>query len=47
MWLPHGTTDIYLNITAGKKLKKNWEIGAKFRFLGGSPYTPYDIELVF
>lgn len=34
-----------LNITAGKKLKKNWEIGAKFRFLGGSPYTPYDIEL--
>lgn len=34
-----------LNITAGKKLKRNWEIGAKFRFLGGSPYTPYDIEL--
>jgi hypothetical protein len=34
-----------LNITAGKKLKKNWEIGAKFRFLGGSPYTPFDIEL--
>ena len=33
-----------LNITAGKKLKKNWEVGAKFRFLGGSPYTPYDIE---
>ena len=34
-----------LNVTAGKKLKRNWEIGAKFRFLGGSPYTPYDIEL--
>jgi hypothetical protein len=33
-----------LNITAGKKLKKNWEVGAKFRLLGGSPYTPYDIE---
>lgn len=33
-----------LNITAGKKLKKNWELGAKFRFLGGSPFTPYDIE---
>ena len=33
-----------LNITAGKKLRKNWEIGAKFRFLGGSPYTPFDIE---
>lgn len=34
-----------LNITAGKKLAKNWEIGAKFRFLGGAPYTPYDVEL--
>ncbi len=34
-----------LNITAGKKLKKNWEIGFKFRLLGGSPYTPYDKEL--
>lgn len=33
-----------LNIMAGKKLRKNWEIGVKFRFLGGSPYTPYDIE---
>ncbi len=34
-----------LNITAGKKFKKNWELGAKFRFLGGSPYTPFDIAL--
>jgi len=33
-----------LNITAGKKLRKNWEVGAKFRFFGGSPYTPFDIE---
>ncbi|MBT8196148.1 MAG: TonB-dependent receptor, partial [Bacteroidia bacterium] len=32
-----------LNITAGKKLKKNWELGLKFRLLGGAPYTPYDI----
>ncbi|MCD8401198.1 TonB-dependent receptor [Tenacibaculum finnmarkense] len=31
-----------LTITAGKKLKKNWEIGAKFRLVGGRPYTPYD-----
>lgn len=31
-----------LNLTAGKKFKRNWEIGAKFRFLGGTPYTPYD-----
>jgi TonB dependent receptor-like, beta-barrel/Carboxypeptidase regulatory-like domain/TonB-dependent Receptor Plug Domain len=34
-----------LNITAGKKFKKNWELGAKFRLLGGAPYTPYDIVL--
>lgn len=34
-----------LNITAGRKFKNNWEIGAKFRFAGGSPYTPYDRDL--
>ncbi|MGB0392127.1 MAG: ferric aerobactin receptor, partial [Salibacteraceae bacterium] len=32
-----------LNITAGKKFKGNWELGAKFRLLGGAPYTPYNI----
>ncbi len=32
-----------LNVTAGKKFKKNWEIGAKFRLLGGAPYTPIDV----
>ncbi|MBU1013273.1 MAG: TonB-dependent receptor, partial [Bacteroidetes bacterium] len=34
-----------LNIAAGKKLKRNWEAGMKFRLLGGAPYTPYNIEL--
>lgn len=34
-----------LNLTAGKKFKKNWEVGAKFRLLGGAPYTPIDIPL--
>ncbi len=34
-----------LNLTAGKKLKKNWEVGAKFRMLGGAPYTPYNLSL--
>ena len=33
-----------LTITAGKKLNKNWEIGAKFRLVGGQPYTPYDMN---
>ena len=33
-----------LTITAGKKLNKNWEIGTKFRLVGGKPYTPYDLN---
>ena len=34
-----------LNVTAGKKFNKNWEFGMKFRLLGPSPYTPYDLDL--
>ena len=33
-----------LNITLGKNFKRNWEIGAKWRFALGMPYTPYDFE---
>jgi hypothetical protein len=33
------------NIVAGKKLAKDWEVGAKFRLLGGAPYTPFDVQL--
>jgi hypothetical protein len=33
-----------LNITALRSLKRNWEIGLKWRFVGGPPYTPWDIE---
>lgn len=32
------------NITVGRKFKYNWEIGAKWRYAGGSPYTPYDFN---
>lgn len=32
------------NLTAGKKFAKNWELGLKFRFLGGAPYTPLDAQ---
>ena len=31
-------------ITANKKIKKTWSIALKWRFAGGLPYTPYDIE---
>jgi hypothetical protein len=32
-----------LSMTAGKILPRNWEVGAKLRYTGGGPYTPYDI----
>ena len=28
--------------TGGYKFKRNWELGLKYRFQGGNPYTPYD-----
>jgi len=31
-------------ITANKSLGKNWDMGVKWRFVGGLPYTPYDEE---
>lgn len=31
-----------LNITALASLKRNWDIGIKWRFVGGAPYTPFD-----
>ena len=31
-----------LNMVLGKRFKRNWEAGIKFRYSGGSPYTPYD-----
>lgn len=27
----------------GKKFKRNWEIGLKYRYAGGAPYTPFDL----
>ena len=37
-------TRYILSMTGGKVFKKNWELGAKLRFTGGSPYTPYNIQ---
>jgi hypothetical protein len=31
-----------LSIAWGYKFPKNWELGLKFRFQGGAPYTPYN-----
>ena len=31
-----------MSATVGYKLPRNWEIGLKFRYQGGAPYTPFD-----
>jgi hypothetical protein len=33
-----------VSLTAGKKFGKNWEIGARWRLQGGTPFTPYDVQ---
>ncbi len=33
-----------VSLTAGKRFDKNWEIGTRWRFLGGTPYTPFNLE---
>ncbi|WP_337042616.1 TonB-dependent receptor [Emticicia sp. 17c] len=32
-----------VSLIYGLKLNKQWELGVKYRFAGGSPYTPYDL----
>jgi outer membrane receptor for ferrienterochelin and colicin len=32
------------NLTASKKFKNHWSLAMKWRFAGGLPYTPYDLE---
>lgn len=34
-----------INLTAGKQFKRNWEIGLRWRYVTGSPYTPYNLPL--
>ena len=31
-----------LSITTGYKFNRNWELGLKFRYQGGAPYTPFN-----
>lgn len=33
-----------LTLTASKEFNKQWRAGLKWRFVGGLPYTPYDLE---
>lgn len=33
-----------ISITGGKKFKKDWELGARWLFSGGAPFTPYNVD---
>jgi hypothetical protein len=33
-----------VSLTGGKRFNKGWEIGMRWLFSGGSPYTPYDVD---
>ena len=33
-----------VSLVGGMKMKRNWELGAKFRLATGRPYTPYDVQ---
>jgi hypothetical protein len=44
-WIPSSWDNKSLfSLTATRKFSRNWDIGLKWRFVGGAPYTPYDIE---
>lgn len=32
-----------ISLTGGKRFKRNWEVGFRFLFTGGAPYTPYNV----
>jgi hypothetical protein len=34
-----------INLTVSKRFKRNWYVGAKWKYLGGSPFTPYNLEI--
>lgn len=33
-----------ISLLVGRKFGKNWEMGLKWRYQGGAPYTPFNIE---
>jgi len=45
LWIPSSWDNRHLlNLTATRKFNRNWDVGFKWRFVGGAPYTPYDLE---
>ena len=44
-YLPTAWDNVHLlNLTALRKFKGNWQAGFKWRFDGGPPYTPWDLD---
>jgi len=44
-WIPSSWDNRHLfNVTATKQLTRNWDLGFKWRYVGGAPYTPFDLE---
>lgn len=44
-WIPTTWDNIHLlNIYGFRKFKGNWQVGFKWRFVGGQPYTPFDLN---
>lgn len=33
-----------VSVVGGKKFKRNWELGLRFRLYGGNPFTPFDVQ---
>jgi len=33
-----------VNLTLSREFKNNWNLGARWRFVGGSPFTPWDLN---
>lgn len=45
-WIPTSWDNRHLlYITATRNFRQNWNLGLKWRFVGGTPYTPFDIDL--
>jgi hypothetical protein len=44
-WAPTAWDNRHLlTLTATRNLKNDWDFGFKWRFVGGAPYTPWDLD---
>jgi len=44
-WIPTSWDNVHLlNIYGFREFKGNWQVGFKWRFVGGQPYTPFDLN---